>query len=66
MIVGWTWHQKRYALAPRPQLGQGHFEPNVPDKDDGFAVDDETGLFLPEAAAKARRKVQIGFHKESE
>jgi len=44
--------------------GESTVKPEPESKD--FAFDEGSGLFLPEAAAKAKRKVEIGFRPSGE
>lgn len=61
MTRGWVWHQKGYAARPAMQSGHCSSTEKPSEDDKGFELDEKSGLFLPEAAAKDRRKVQIGF-----
>lgn len=62
-----TWHQKGGKRAPRQLVygrGESTATPEPESKD--FAFDEASGLFLPEAAAKAKRQVEIGFRPRGE
>ena len=63
MTTGWTWYERNNVRrrTPKQQYGTGSFTPKEEAEDKNFTVDEATGLLLPESAAKARRKVKIGF-----
>ncbi len=68
MTFGWTWYERNNVrrFVPKPRLGSGYFEAKTPEEDKNFDVDESTGLLLPSAAAKNRRKVKIGFQPKDE
>ncbi len=68
MTVGWTWYERNNVSrrVPKPQQGNGYFEPKTPEEDKNFDLDESSGLLLPATAAKTRRKVKIGFQPKDE
>ena len=59
----WKWDvptKFRGRKIPSPQHGHGWSTADEED-DKNFSLDEKTGLYLPESAAKDRRKVKIGF-----
>lgn len=62
----WTRHETRWRRRPALTTYHGHgsFRENTDEPDTDFKLDERSGLFLPETAAKERRKVKIGFHTD--
>ena len=64
-MKGWSWHESLDRDIPNTVHGSGWSDVrNEPGKD--FDLDEKTGLLIPKNAAKDRRKVKIGFAKETE
>lgn len=51
--------------APEPQFGHGDSDVIGKNEDKNFRLDKKSGLFLPEAAYKQRRRI-IGFQSSDE
>lgn len=63
---GWVWHQQDDREPPEQVHGIGY---SLSDKDEPgkeFSLDAKTGLLLPPAAARERRKVKTGFQHQAE
>lgn len=59
-MTGWTEWLAFDEEAPEPQSGHGDSDVIGKNEDKNFRLDEKSGLLLPEAAYKQRRRI-IGF-----